>query len=649
MFQLLLILAVAANLTVSKLTHLEINELHTRVSLKKCVMEACKMFFNGDFETITYSLPMVENNKKLQSVVTMSQILLPALELEYQWTVLINGNQEHSTNTFKNFMRKSSAYVIQIRTEGEIFRIIGKLYYLSWNLQAKFLIISSTLFKRPLKIAMEVTRMLWLAKVVNVAVLLVDPRNVTRFTVYSWKPYSAESCGDNFSKTYPKSSCSFGVIDLEEPWFDNHIGKELYNCSLKAGYTIWPPFVLNLAKPIESNNDHLSQGIEVNLLNMVANSINTVIIFEESNFSSWEQIANGEIFIEDLRILENNRIDLLIGSYPKTSEICWYLECSRSYIQEILVWCVPHVTIMNNRNIIIKIFDKSVWACLICSYLSFTICIWCLSLDYQRKPKSLENLLKYCLNNFSIIIGLSVNKQPVLLRVRYFAGLLFIFSLYINITFTSTLTSFLSKPSKLEKFSSVESIYENDLDTYFLPESISHFKATDSDEDNYIRNVPIETIQRKWLNCSYPRQCLRNVGVQQKSAFCLPKLHKQYLFSHDTNIMGTQNSIYCIEDNIVSFPVNILMRKGFPLFKMFDEVIGRIVSAGFICKWVNEIVESKYSVRKDRFITEFKTIKFENLFPIFRVLILGQSVSFVIFVAEIIYHRLRSLGRKCHK
>lgn len=646
MLQFFIFLSIAVNFSISKLEHLEINELHTRNSLKKCVIEACRTFFTGDFETITYSLPLTEVSKDLNSVVTMPQILLPILENEYNWTMLINSKHAMSTNNFENLMSKSSAYVIQIRTAGEIFHVVDKLYLWSWNPQAKFLIISSTRFEQPLKIAMEVTKVLWLAKVVNVAVLLVNPKNITEFNVYSWKPYSPESCGDNFSNTYSISSCSFGIIDQREPWFNNHIGTELFNCTLKAAYTIWPPYVLNITTEVQSNSYLLSQGIEINLLNMIADSLNTFIIYEETNFTLWEQFTKGEIFIQDLTFLEENKIDLLVGAYPKTLEVCEFLDCARTYIQEKYVWCMPHILLLTNSNAMIKIFDKKVWTCLICSYILFTIFIWYLKSKYQRQALNWQNLLKALLNNFSVGIGFAVSKLPVSMRLRYLVGLLIICSLYINITYTSTFTSLLSKPSKLEKFNSIESIYYYNLDTYFISESIRYFKSTDLNEDNYISNVPIETIQRKWLNCTNTRRCLRDVGLKQKSAICLPKLHKRYLFTHDESIQRIQHHIYCIDDSIVSFPVTTLMRKGFPLLKLFNRVIDRIVSAGFIAKWVNEMVESKYTIRKDRFIDKFETIKFKNLFPVFRVLILGQYLSFIMFVVEVIYYKIISRRQK---
>lgn len=74
--------------------------------------------------------------------------------------------------------------------------------------------------------------------------------------MHLWQPYSSERSGDSFLNTHFISTCTFGVIKNNEPWSNNQITRELYNCS---GYTVWPPNVMNLS--MVCNHYHEPQGI----------------------------------------------------------------------------------------------------------------------------------------------------------------------------------------------------------------------------------------------------------------------------------------------------------------------------------------------------------------------------------------------------
>lgn len=220
-----------------------------RKSLSMCVIQACKQYFTSNFETVTFSLPLTKLAKNVVSVTKLNELLLPVLEDEQRWTLLVkdlNVSQEIK----KVNIRKSFSYIIQIRKEGEFGDNIKKLKrFLSWNPHAKFLVVSTTVFARPREVAIDVIKSLWSHNVINAAVLLADDENTTTFNLYSWSPYSPHSCGNNFNDTNTVDTCSFGVTQSGVTWFGNKIPKHLYKCPIKVKYLVWPPFVMGL-KPI---------------------------------------------------------------------------------------------------------------------------------------------------------------------------------------------------------------------------------------------------------------------------------------------------------------------------------------------------------------------------------------------------------------
>lgn len=135
------------------------DQIDTRVSLGKCIIEATKLYFNSDFETITFSLPIVEVQENVPSFV-ISHYVLGVLQGYNEWTFTIK-NVNFPTNEFNRYPTKTMSYIIQIRQRGEFAENLKKLKSsFSWNPHAKFLIVSPTLFSNPESVAIEITEVL---------------------------------------------------------------------------------------------------------------------------------------------------------------------------------------------------------------------------------------------------------------------------------------------------------------------------------------------------------------------------------------------------------------------------------------------------------------------------------------------------------
>ncbi|KAJ8948848.1 hypothetical protein NQ318_013500 [Aromia moschata] len=75
-------------------------------------------------------------------------------------------------------------------------------------------------------------------------------------------------------------------------------------------------------------------------------------------------------------------------------------------------------------------------------------------------------------------------------------------------------------------------------------------------------------------------------------------------------------SMHCLKESVLNIQINMLMRKGFPLFTLFDDALTRIISAGFIDKWVmDEMEDKKRSSRQQEDYDSW--IEFEDLIPAF--------------------------------
>lgn len=216
-----------------------------RKSLSMCIVQACKRYFNSSFETVTFSLPLTEVHRNIISGTVLNELVLPVLEADQRWAFVVKGLKESQIK--HPYIGKSLSYIIQIRREEEFEENIKRLERFDrWNPHAKFLVVSPTVFSYPYKLAVDVIKTLWNHTVVNAAVLLVDNKNTTNYNLYSWKPYSPHSCGNNFTDVLLIDSCSFGVTSSSADWFANKIPKKVLRCPVKVKYLVWPPFIMGV-------------------------------------------------------------------------------------------------------------------------------------------------------------------------------------------------------------------------------------------------------------------------------------------------------------------------------------------------------------------------------------------------------------------
>ncbi|XP_018570362.1 uncharacterized protein LOC108909997 [Anoplophora glabripennis] len=601
-----------------------------RRSLSMCIFQACRRFFHSNFETVTYSLPLIERD--FASATVLNELVLPVLESDQRFALLIK-DLKTAQQINHRYIGKSPSYIIQIKKEGELEANIRRLKrFTRWNPHAKFLVVSSTAFSYPLNVAIGVIKSLWNNNVVNAAVLLVDNENNTNFKVYSWKPYSSHSCGTNFSDVLPVGSCSFGVTDSNIDWFRNKIPKNLHGCPVKVKYMVWLPYVMSVKPIAQVPHYDADLGIDVNLLNVIANTLNLSLIYQKSSFDGWGGVGKDYSATKDLKLLKENNVDLVVGGYVNTPHRTVLFDSPQSHIQDSLLFCVPHTPIITGFRNFLNIFKFEVWILVCILYFIVSVCMWYASNFEGGEHLSYRSLPNCLLNNFLISIGLVVSILPKTMRVRCLACMFIIFSLKLNMIYTSYLTSVLSSPNYRQKYESMEEIYKHNLRTYFAPNTKLFFSGND---EKQLHSVPLNVITQRWRNCTNVPKCFNTISSKKDIAVCMPRSYKDYLLNNQAR--DKRRAIFCLKENVVSFSLTILMRKGFPLFSLFDKGICRIVEGGFINKWMRDIMMNKSErIGSHPEDVEKVQINFDTLVPVFYMLLMGYLGASLALVIELI-------------
>ncbi|KAJ8949466.1 hypothetical protein NQ314_008228 [Rhamnusium bicolor] len=178
------------------------------------------------------------------------------------------------------------------------------------------------------------------------------------------------------------------------------------------------------------------------------------------------------------------------------------------------------------------------------------------------------------------------------------------------------------------------SIYKYNLKTYFNTNSIRHFI---DDGNNTVHGVPVNLVLKRWKNCRTKELCIEEVATSKDTVYCGPKYHIDYLLRIHKD---KRQYIHCLRERILTIPILMIIRKGFPLSSLFDKIIHRITEAGFIFKWENDIIKYISADNKnDPEDFDKNSIKFKHLVHTFLMLLIGNAISFILFVGEIVFYK----------
>ncbi|CAH1114239.1 unnamed protein product [Psylliodes chrysocephalus] len=181
--------------------------------------------------------------------------------------------------------------------------------------------------------------------------------------------------------------------------------------------------------------------------------------------------------------------------------------------------------------------------------------------------------------------------------------------------------SFFTRSHFQEKYTSVDDIYRYNLKTYFFPQQRKFLR-------HFVNDEIFNKIVKGWRNCTEIRSCLKYVTVDQDSTLCLSKLSKEFIINN--NLV---DDIYCLKKDQIPYEVNFLMRKGFPIHEKFNDIVSKIITAGFIQKWTNDVEKYKNMHRT----TKHTFITLKTLWPILLFHCIFNTIAVLIFAIEYCY------------
>lgn len=605
------------------------DELTERVSLAKCIVSCCLKFFTEE-EMITVSLSPEEVIEDEPSATLSDRILLPLLSRVGKWSLLIKRSCSESYNFFK----QTGSYIIHIRKQDELKSHIENLKkYRSWNPHAKLIVFSSAVFNNTNEVVAGIVETFWSAKVIDGIVMLHDAEDLTQYTVYSWFPYADGNCGNDFYKIKAMDNCSFGYYEKKVNLFPKKIPERLNDCPVRVRVAQWPPYVMPPKVHISGTDLYeFDEGFEINLINTIAERANFKIIFSMSNATqSFGTVNSNGTTTGIFSALMEESADIAMGSLALSEARAEKFDFSRTYHIESLTWCVPHAKSQPSIEKLTNTLKTETWAVLVAAYLCCSFLAWALSSFEANELKFYKRLPNVMQNMLSIVLGMAVSTMPKSSVIRSFLFLWILNSLVMDIYYTTFMISTLTGPSYVGQINTLEQILREELNLYLMPNTVQYFNGS---------TWQMRKIRKEWKNCTHIHYCLSRVAFQRDAALCIPRLYVEYV--NNKYVDGNkQPLLYYFKESVVTYPITMYMTKGYPLKQRINELVERIISAGFITAWEQKVFDYKW--KNATVLTEESTEepeeKWLTIYHLEAVLIslaIGHTFAALVFVLEII-------------
>lgn len=598
-------------------------------SLTKCVLNILRVYAN-EKESILTSM-------EYESDRFTDRNLLKAISKELKWSLLkIRPTTTIQDKNFKN--QTINNYLIQIRGVREIKSDIQYLQYYSWNPQANFIIFANKIFYQDEHILIHTFHKLWAQRALNSIVLLPQYENSTIFDIHSWFPYANGNCG-----TYNQSThidvCEDGIFQKGNNLFPEKIPLDLNNCPVKVRTIIWPPYVIAPKKYNRSQiGINFTQGLEIQLLNTIAEAANFKVVYTLSKkIEDWGFILDDGNASGIFKSILAEEVDIGVSSLAATLNRFMFFDPTIPYTTESLTWCIATAELKPLWLNVYIMFNLSVW---ILGYLTFVILalfLW-MFCKILNESTAYSNFGNCFINTNAVISGQSLLIRPFKISTRTIFFMCAFFNLVMAAVYQTSLVSFLTDPIYEKEINKVEEMFNGKYTFLYIPVFKLYFNMDPTDW----RTQKILKIMEE---CPDTFECVRYISDKKNYTMPVPRLYLEFVSNNFINKDG-HLTIHWFKDDMVSFPVQMYMVRGFPLQRRINGLIVRILQSGLQDKWIKDlkyVIKEKYENSTDNLGDNQapEILHLSQLQGAFYVLLLGLGSAVLIFLGEIILHKIK--------
>lgn len=334
-----------------------------------------------------------------------------------------------------------------------------------------------------------------------------------------------------------------------------------------------------------------------------------------------------------LNLLLYSEVEMMLGGLTENTESRALLSSSVKYYQDDLTFCVAKALLAPSWMNVFAIFNGTIWLVVLVLLLASGQLLWMLS---KVDKESQGNVIWGFLQALALTLNTYATYVPKKLFIRLFYICLTFYGMHFNTAYQSFLISVLTRPRFQTQVNSIEMAIGQGF----------HFKGSEN-SFNYFRNLETPTaahIADNFEICYDIDKCLAEIAKDLRLAVAVSREH-----SENSPLMKKTN-MFCFtrSHNVYNFLVSILARRDHHILSRINRNIRGILEAGLLSKWQADS-QRESDLRADSTESDDDSgqivLKVKHVEGAFYVLIVGLSVSFLIYLLEILSYKLSHFER----
>ena len=493
----------------------------------------------------------------------------------------------------------------------------------AWNSRGKFLVVVWHCVADGMQNGLkDLLESLWSFNVFNVVILY--PSTSPKVEIYTRFPYNLAParCGQ-FSNVVQLDTWvqeqDTGFFLRNTTLYTENIPRDLRGCVLKASAIKFHPYV------ICDEDGAVEGGIDVQVLKTVSEKLNATVEFRipAGKERKGQRLPNGT-WTGLKGDLMYDKADVIAGCLLINSDDHTLFDDTNVYHTDRFTWIVARATPYPRWLSMSRVFTPVSWVLLFVSVLIFGFVMKYLPTFKHPESDSDWSISKCILTVWAAFLGAGVPEMPRgnTLRVLFFCWV--VYSLAMNTIYQAFFTSFEVDPGLHHQIDTIEEL----LDTQIV-------FAFSSPLDVFFTDM-LERLKPR-IRCE-PTNCLEYVATVYNATTFIGRVLLDY---HREALMKKEHrhQVHPFGQDSFQLHVVLILQKGSPFLLLFNDVITKIVEAGLVDHWKEDIIEERrlkagilaLESLKDSYV-ELNVLHLQGAF-IF--LFIGFAFSFIGFLAEL--------------
>lgn len=561
---------------------------------------------------ICYGLPSVNFIYYGESVTDLLESIVKILSFKQNATVQIESTQ------FLNYtpILLKACNVLLINTLEDFYKIYDIINPKLFNYHRHFFIISSRYF--PSFQVQQIFQFMWKKFILYVNFMTHD-FNKNHVVLSTFFPFSSHACNDTSPFTVELIGNEMNTDILSR--FKADKLSNLQGCTLRiVTSTRSEPFIITQKT---DNGTHFS-GRDVNLIKTLAKKLNFKFHFtvlEEKGFLHENGSSEGMF-----KYLSNGSVDLALCDLWITKVRVSFFDVTAPYFYDDLIFVIPATAELNWLEKLIYPFSTTLWMALIGFLL---IGIFVIIVTKKFLSKNIQNFVfgegvtNQFTNMCSGLLGSNQRKLPNKNFARFLLMKFLLFSLVIRTVYQASLYQFMQTDKKHKEPQTIDELVKLDYKFYVIAMNMDLFMQFEMLRKNIIvvNGKQREEGLKESVNPSF-----KNVIALSKS-----------MVVYRNQINYDKNQLRMCKERLIAIPSAIYTPKNSFIKKAFNRKIFLLQQGGLINYWQSLEIDKKFQHLRDN--KQKQTLKLRHLSGCFYLLLIGFSVSSLVFLGEVIFKK----------